>query len=176
MSFTIPYTFKAGTKALAQEVNENFEYLKQAFESSIENISERIEENSASITNDYKAYCDEKMQTKLDLNLSNTNEICTDFKQTAISWLMPDYDNLIQLGVIYSYSAPSNGIYYAHIATTPTGATAKINNNTIYLGAKQSGIGTHHILISFALAKGDTIEIAGGTIGASEFIPLKGEE
>ena len=79
MPFIIPHIFKAGEKAIAEQINENFNYLKQSLDQVNTVLNNKVETNVQEINDEIA-------------NL-NTN---TD----AISELIDSRDTILKLGTI----------------------------------------------------------------------------
>ena len=52
MPFIIPNVFKAGEKAIAEEINENFNYLKQSMEQINNTLGSRIDSTNSTLGDD----------------------------------------------------------------------------------------------------------------------------
>ena len=79
MAFVIPHVFKAGEKAVAEHVNENFSYLKQTIEDVNVNLDAKINSTISStkenLEETLKTYCDEGDAKKSILDLLIRNQI-----------------------------------------------------------------------------------------------------
>lgn len=141
MTFIIPHTFEAGQKAIAQEVNENFNYLKQ----SLDNVNSILE---GKITN-----AKELLEADID-------ELQT--KGEATQNLIETRDIIVRLGTINAPEALGDGqiptaefslladrIHSCAIAANANLILPEIDGNTKYVNC----------MLEFTLAEGKTLNL-----------------
>lgn len=106
---------------------------------------------------------------KADIDLSNVTQTG---KNTAISWLMPDYANGISIATTeVSYTAPSAGWFSAQIGPASSGATISVNGvRVIKDGLPNVSGGCGHLL---PVSQSDVITWTPG-IYEAKFFPCKG--
>lgn len=143
-----PYTFVAGTKAVANEVNSNFE-----------TVGNQVDTNTTNIT--------DLQNNKADLSLSNLNETGLD------AFANKDADNFTTTGTTYlsGLGMPSSRYIYLTLGASGTTYTAPANGY-IYLVRTMTAAGYQRITCNTVGSEVRTHLAAGGL---ANFLPvLKG--
>lgn len=153
MPYIIPYTFKAGEKAVAEQVNTNFNYIKQSLEQLNTTLSGQIS-NSEDILN-----------TKIE-------SIETQVNDTAD--LIADRDAIIKLGTIVTPDPTEDGqIPTADITLTADRihTAAILANSQIILPTLDENENYVNILFEFTIAVNCTISLPLNIKWISEELP-----
>lgn len=142
MTLVIPYVFASGNKAMAQEVNDNFTYLKNAIESKSDTLDLKIDSNVQTLSsaisqiNGELDEIDSTMEEKAKTDFSNAQPNQT-YKTTSINWVMPDYTKGVQKNWNTDYTAETDGWLYARGQNAPIangGGIIKINEQSLLFG------------------------------------------
>ena len=141
MPFIIPHIFKAGEKAIAEQINENFNYLKQSLEQVNTVLNNKVETNVQEINDEIA-------------NL-NTN---TD----AISDLIDSRDTILKLGTIVMPDPTEDGqIPTVEIELEPdkVHTAAIFANSQIILPTLEDNTKYYNCLFEFTIAQDVTLTL-----------------
>lgn len=154
MAFIIPYIFQAGQKAIAEEVNSNFEYLKQSLEGVNSALEGKINSAKDFLNEDIASL---KTQSEATAELLNNRE-------TIIRLGTINAPDALEDGSIPTaqFSIEADRISTAAIAANAALSMPKLNDNTKYVTC----------MLEFTLAQDKTLTLPDSVKFSFDFEPV----
>lgn len=153
MPFIIPHIFKAGEKAIAEQVNENFNYLKQSLEQVNTLLNNKIETNVQDINEDI-------------------TQLNSDTK--AISDIIDDRDTILKFGTVVIPDPTEDGqipTVEIELVADKVHTAAIFANSEIILPTLEDNTKYYNCLFEFTIANEITLTLPEGIKWHGDYFP-----